>query len=82
MIHVYAHPERMLFLQHRAKLEGNALRQKNRNHAYRFGEFDTWNRAPPAQNFFQFVVAEEECVAVRKQHVAFLGPLNLSTFGK
>ena len=75
MINVYAHPERMLFLQHRAKLEGNALRQKNRNHAHRLAKFDVRNRAQPAQNFFQFV-------AVRKQHVAFLGPLNLSTFGK
>ena len=43
----------------------------------RFAKFDVWNGAQPTQNFFQFVVAEEECVAARKQHVAFFRrPIN------
>ena len=63
MIDVHAHPERMIFREHRAKLGRDALRQKNRNARADAQKFDVRNRAQAAQHFFQLIVAEEQRVA-------------------
>ena len=72
---MHAHPEWMIFLQHRAELGRNPLRQKNRNARADAQKLDVRNRAQPAQDFLELVVAENERVAAGKKHVAHFGVL-------
>ena len=73
MIHVHAHPERMIFLQHRAELRRDSLRQENRDARADAEKLDVRNRAQPAEDFLQLVIAEEQRVAAGEKHVAHFG---------
>ncbi len=73
MVDVDAHPERMIFLQHLAKLGRDPLREKNRDARADAEEFDVRNRAQPAENFFQFRITEKKRVAAREEHVTHFG---------
>ena len=59
MIDVHAHPERMIFLQHRAELRRDALRQENRDARADAQKLDVRDRAQAAQNFLELIVAEK-----------------------
>ena len=65
----------MKFFQHRAQFRRDALRQKNRDARADAQKFDVRNRAQPAQQIFQLVVAQQQRVAAAQQHVADFGML-------
>ena len=75
MINVHAHPERMIFRQHRAKLWRDSLRKENRNPRPDAEEFDVWNCPQTTKQILQFAIAKKERVASRKKHVADFGML-------
>ena len=75
MIHVHAHPERMMFLQHRAKLRRDSLRQENRNARADAKKLDVRNRAQAAKQLVELIVAENKCVAAAQEDVAHFGVL-------
>ena len=58
MIHVHAHPKRMIFRQHRAKLRRDPLRKENRDPRADAEKFDVRNRPQSAQKILEFTVAE------------------------
>ena len=51
MIDVHAHPERMIFRQHRAQLRRDSLRQENRHPCADPQKFDVLDRAQPRKSF-------------------------------
>jgi hypothetical protein len=63
MIHVHAHPKRMMFRQYRAKLWRDALWQENRDACADAKKFNVLYRAQPAEQLVDLVVAENERVA-------------------
>src|SRR5204863_8477447 len=75
MIDMHAHPERMIFLEHRAKLRCDALRQENWNARADPEKLNVWNGAEPTQDALEFFVAENEGVAAGEKHVADFGVL-------
>ncbi len=81
MIRMHAHPERMIFLQHGAKLGRDALRQENWNSRPDAKKLDVRDRAQPAKNAFELVVAENQGVAAGEKHVAHFGVLFQITEG-
>src|SRR5205085_1346542 len=70
MIHVHAHPQWMVLLQHLAKRGRDALRQENRNARADAEKLDVRNRAQTAQDFLELIVAEEQSVAAAQEHIA------------
>src|SRR5207253_9028940 len=75
MVYVHTYPERMIFLQHRAKLRRDSLGQENWNARADPQKFDVWNRVQAAQNFLELIVAENERIASAQKHVANFGVL-------
>src|SRR5207237_7098170 len=75
MVYVHAHPERMIFRKHRAKLRRDPLWQENRDARADPEKLDVRNRAQAAQNFLELIVAENERVAAAQKHVAHFGVL-------
>jgi hypothetical protein len=75
MIHVHAHPKRMMLRENRAKLWRDALGQKNRNARANAKKFNVLYRAQPAEQLVELVVAENESVAATEQDIAHFGVL-------
>src|SRR5205814_2565698 len=75
MIDMNAHPERMVFLKHGAKLRRDALRQENRNARADAEKLDVRNGAEPAQDALEFFIAENKGIAAGEKHVAHFGVL-------
>ncbi len=75
VINVHAHPQRMVFLQHRAKLGRDALWQENRDASADAEKLDVRDGAQALQDAFEFVVAEDEGVATGEEDVADFGVL-------
>ena len=75
MIDMDAHPERMIFFEHGAKLRRDALRQKNRNARADPEKLNVRNSAKAAENALEFFIAENEGVAAGEKHVAHFGVL-------
>src|SRR4051794_9864730 len=69
MIHVNAHPKRMVFREYRAKLGRNPLWQENRNPGPDSKKLDMLNRAQPRQQLVDLVVRKNERVASAQKHV-------------
>ena len=72
MIHVDAHPERVEFLQHRAKFRRDPLRQKDRHAAADAEKFDVLDGAQAAQQIFKPCIGKQKRVSAGKKHVAHL----------
>ena len=72
---VDAHPQRMILLENRDQVLGDALRQDHRDLGADTQELDMLDGAQPPQQPVQLVVADGERVAARKQDVADLGVL-------
>ena len=70
MIGVDADEQRMKFFQHRAQFRRDALRQENRDARADAQKFHVRNRAQPAQQIFQLLIAQQQRVAAAQQHVA------------
>ena len=70
MVGMDAHEQRMKFFQHRAQLRRDALRQKDRDARADAQKFHVRNRAQPAQQILQLLVAQQQRVAAAQQHVA------------
>lgn len=75
VIDVHAHPEGMIFLQHRAQLGRDALRQENRDPRADAEKLDVRDGAQAFQNSFEFVVAENQGVAAGEEDIPDLGVL-------
>ena len=73
VIDVDAHPERMILLQHRAKLRRDPLREKDRHTGTDTKKFDMRDRAQPAEDFLQLRIAEKQRVTAGEKHVAHFG---------
>jgi hypothetical protein len=73
VVDVDAHPKGMIFLQHRAELGRNSLGEENRHAGTDAEKLDVLDRTEPAENFFQLLVAEEECVAAGQAEITRLG---------
>ena len=68
-----AHPQRMMLLQHLHQILGDALRQHGRDLGADAQELDVLDRAQPAQQPVELVVADGQRIAAREQHVANFG---------
>src|SRR4029077_20318171 len=75
MIHVHAHPERMMFREDRAQLRRDSLWQKNRDARADAEKFDVLYRAQPRQKTVSLVFAENQRVTAAQQHVTHFGVL-------
>ena len=73
MIDMDAHPKRVKFLQHRAKLGGNPLRKEDGDAAADAQELNVLDGAQAAEQVVEPLVREQESVAARKQDIAHLG---------
>ena len=73
MIHMHAHPERMIFRQHCTQFRGNSLRQENRHPRTDPQKFDVPDRAQPRQQLLEPVIAKNQSVAATQQHVTHFG---------
>ena len=73
MVHMHAHPERMILSQHCTKLRRDALRQEDRHPRADPKKFDVWNRAKAGKNLIELVVAEKQGVPAAQQDVAHFG---------
>ena len=69
MIHVHAHPERMIFRQHCAQLRRDSLRQENRHPRTDPDKFDVPDRPQPRQHLLEPVIAENQSVPTTQKHV-------------
>src|SRR4029453_934883 len=66
-------PKGMIFLEDRAELRRNPLREENRHARTDAEKLDVLDRTEPAENFFQLRVAEEKRVAAGQEHITHLG---------
>src|SRR5258708_12408372 len=73
MIHVHAHPERMIFREHCTQLRRDSLRQENRHPRADPQKFDVPDRAQPRQHLLEPVIAENQSVPTTQKHVAYFG---------
>src|SRR5262245_48579243 len=73
MIHVYAHPERVIFRQHCTQLGSDSLWQENRHPRADPQKFDVADSAQPRQQLLEPVIAENQSVATTQKHVANFG---------
>ena len=73
VVGVDADPERVIFLQHLAKLRRDALWQEDRDAAADAKKLDVLDLAQAAKDGFEFVVGEKQGVAAGKEDVANLG---------
>src|SRR5262245_34119019 len=73
MIHVNAHPERMIFRQHSTQLSRDSLWQEDRYPRTDAEKFDVLDRAQPRQQLLEPVVAENQGVATAQKHVTNFG---------
>ena len=70
MIHVDAHPERMMFGQNRAQLGRNPLREENRNARSNSKKLDVFDRAQPRQQLVDLIVGKNQRIAAAQKNVA------------
>ena len=75
MIHVHAHPKRMMFRENRTKLGRDSLRQENRNARPNPEKLNMLDCAEPSQQFVDLVVTENKRVTAAQKHVAHFGVL-------
>src|SRR6266480_3397592 len=73
MIHVYAHPQRVIFRQHCTQLGGDSLWQENWHPRTDAEKFDVLDSAQPRQQLLEPVIAENQSVATTQKHVAYFG---------
>src|SRR6266567_9300015 len=75
MIRMNADEQRVIFLQSRAQLRRDALREKNRDVRAEAQELHVRDAAQLREQVFELLVAEQERVAAAEQHVAHFGML-------